>query len=72
MERTYRNNERIMIISGNNFLLGEQRQVLYSYYFSVYAYLGMGFMAKVILNYYDVEIQLWQLLKNSKSWLLQY
>ena len=55
----YRNDQRIMFISGNNFQLGRQR-TSYSYYFSRYPTCWGWATWKRAWQYFDLDIQLWE------------
>ncbi|MEH2331847.1 CmcI family methyltransferase [Nostoc sp.] len=63
----YRDNERITIISGNNFQFGRKRTE-YSYYFSRYSHIWGWATWRRAWNKYDVSIQKWNHLKGI-SWL---
>ena len=61
----YRNDERIMHISGNNFQLGNNK-INYSYYFSKYAH-GWGWATwQRAWKYFDLTIQTWPEFKQAK------
>ena len=64
----YRDDERVMHISGDNWLFG-QKQISYSYLFSHYC-LSWGWASwRRAFRHYDPEIKLWPMLRNT-SWLL--
>lgn len=64
----YRDDERVMHISGNNWLFG-QKQTSYSYFFSHYC-LSWGWASwRRAFRHYDPEIKLWPVLRNT-SWLM--
>ena len=64
----YRDDERVMHISGNNWLFG-QKETPFSYLFSNYC-LSWGWATwSRAFQYYDYEIQLWPTLRDT-SWLL--
>jgi hypothetical protein len=64
----YRDDERVMHISGNNWLFG-QKQTSYSYFFSHYC-LSWGWASwRRAFRHYDPEIKLWPVLRNT-SWLV--
>lgn len=54
----YRDDKRIMTISGNNFQYG-QRRTEYSYYFSRYAHVWGWATWRRAWQYYDVHMKLW-------------
>lgn len=63
----YRDDERIMCISGNNFLFGSKK-IDYSYYFSHYIhYWGWATWRRAWLHY-DRDIKIWSEIKNT-GWL---
>ncbi len=65
--KKYRDDERIMHISGNNWLFG-QKQIPYSYLFSRYS-LSWGWASwRRAFRHYDPEITTWPALRNT-SWL---
>lgn len=55
----YRHDERIMMISGDNFQLGKKRTE-YSYYFSRYPHCWGWASWRRAWQYYDSEMKLWQ------------
>ncbi|MFA6331904.1 MAG: hypothetical protein WCX22_03035 [Methanoregula sp.] len=63
----YRDDERVMMISGDNFLFG-RRQTEYSYYFSRYPLMWGWATWKRAWNNYDVSMQLWPSLRDG-NWL---
>ncbi|AHJ28187.1 FkbM family methyltransferase [Nodularia spumigena CS-584] len=63
----YRDNENIMIISGNNLQFGRKRTED-SYYFSRYSHIWGWATWRRAWNKYDVSIEIWDSLKES-SWL---
>lgn len=63
----YRNDERIMIISGDNFQLGNKRTE-YSYYFSKYNHIWGWASWHRAWKCYDVKMNLWPEVKKEK-WL---
>lgn len=64
----YRDDERVMHISGNNFLF-HQKSMPFSYFFSHYC-LSWGWATwRRAFQYYDPEIKLWPTLADT-SWLL--
>jgi hypothetical protein len=64
----YRDDERVMLVSGDNFLLGA-RQSRDSYYFSRYALVWGWASWRRAWRHYDVDISLWPELRGT-SWLL--
>lgn len=63
----YRYDERVMMISGDNFQFGRQRTE-YSYYFSRYVHIwGWGTWRRA-WKYYDVNMKLWPLIRDG-MWL---
>lgn len=64
----YREDERVMLISGDNFLLGK-KEIPHSYYFSRYA-LTWGWASwRRAWQHFDVDIKLWPQLRET-DWLL--
>lgn len=66
----YRDDPRIMMISGNNFQKDKTSE--YSYYFSAYCHVWGWASWKRVWQKYDVEIKLWPEVKNKnliESWL---
>jgi hypothetical protein len=63
----YRDDERIMMISGDNFQFGRKRTP-YSYYFSLYTHIWGWASWRRAWKHYDVEMKLWPEIKNG-SWL---
>jgi hypothetical protein len=67
--KRYRDDERIMIISGNNFQFGRQRTE-HSYYFSRYTHSWGWATWRRAWEYYDFEMKLWPKIRDSE--LLKY
>jgi len=63
----YRYDERIMIISGNNYQRGINR-INYSYYFSRYPHIWGWASWRRSWQYYDLDIKLWPEVRDNK-WL---
>ncbi len=63
----YRDDKRIMVISGDNFQFGRKRTE-YSYYFSIYNHCWGWATWRRAWQYYDVEMKLWGEIKNG-NWL---
>ena len=63
----YREDERIMVISGNNFQSGQQR-TNYSYYFSRYNHCWGWASWRRAWQHYDVEMKLWPQIRDN-HWL---
>jgi len=63
----YRHDSRIMTISGDNFQFGQKR-TQDSYYFSRYNHCWGWASWRRAWNYYDVEMQLWSVIKEG-NWL---
>lgn len=63
----YRYDNRIMIISGDNFQFGHRRTD-YSYYFSKYAHIWGWASWRRAWNFYDLEMKLWPEIKEN-GWL---
>ncbi|MBE9046125.1 glycosyltransferase family 2 protein [Pleurocapsales cyanobacterium LEGE 10410] len=63
----YRDDERIMAISGNNFQLGRKRTD-YSYYFSRYNHCWGWATWRRAWQHYDLEMKLWQEIRDG-NWL---
>ena len=63
----YREDERIMVISGDNFQFGRKRTT-YSYYFSRYNHCWGWATWKRAWQHYDVEMKLWQQIRDN-NWL---
>ncbi|MBW4472824.1 MAG: glycosyltransferase family 2 protein [Stenomitos rutilans HA7619-LM2] len=63
----YRNDTRVMVISGNNFQFGHQR-TSDSYYFSRYNHIWGWATWRRAWRYYDVEMTLWSVIKQG-HWL---
>lgn len=61
----YRYDERIMMISGNNFQQGNARSE-YSYYFSKYTHIWGWASWRRAWKYYDVEMSTWSEVRESK------
>ena len=64
----YRDDERVMMISGDNFQFGKQRTE-YSYYFSRYVHIWGWATWKRAWNYYDISMNLWPLIRDG-DWLM--
>lgn len=56
--RKYREDDRVMMISGDNFQFGHRR-TLYSYYFSSYPHIWGWASWRRAWRFYDVEMSLW-------------
>jgi hypothetical protein len=65
--KKYRNDERIFVISGDNFQLGSKRTE-YSYYFSLYNHCWGWATWRRAWQYYDVEIKSWEIIRDG-NWL---
>jgi len=63
----YRNDQRIMAISGDNFQFGRKRTE-YSYYFSRYNHVWGWATWRRAWQYYDVKMRLWQEIRDG-NWL---
>jgi len=63
----YRDDGRVMMISGDNFQFGRQR-TRYSYYFSRYSHVWGWASWRRAWRHYDVDIRLWPILRET-SWL---
>jgi hypothetical protein len=63
----YRHDERIMVISGNNFQFGRSR-TNYSYYFSRYNHIWGWASWRRAWKYFDYDLKLWPKIKN-ENWL---
>jgi len=63
----YRDDERIAMISGNNFLVGKKRTE-YSYYFSRYTHIWGWASWRRAWDNYDVDMQLWPEIRDG-GWL---
>ena len=63
----YRDDERVMMISGDNFQFGRKR-TLYSYYYSHYAHIWGWSSWRRAWKKYDVTMQLWPEIRNG-NWL---
>lgn len=63
----YRNDERVMMISGDNFQLGRKRTD-YSYYFSRYNHIWGWASWRRAWKHYDVNMKLWPEIRDS-NWL---
>ena len=59
----YENDERVMMISGNNFQFGKKRTE-YSYYFSIFTHIWGWATWKRAWDYYDYNISQWPEAKN--------
>ncbi|HEX8136043.1 MAG TPA: hypothetical protein VF544_00490 [Pyrinomonadaceae bacterium] len=64
----YRHDERVMMISGDNFQDG-LRRTTYSYYFSRYVHCWGWASWRRAWRHFDIEIKLWPVLRET-SWLL--
>jgi hypothetical protein len=64
----HRHDERIMVISGDNFQLGRKR-TRYSYYFSRYAHIWGWASWRRAWRHYDVGLKLWPEIRD-KGWLI--
>jgi hypothetical protein len=64
----YRDDERIMMVSGDNFQFGKRR-TNYSYYFSKYFHIWGWATWKRAWNYYDVDMKSWPKIKDGR-WLI--
>ena len=64
----YRNDERIMLISGDNFQSGRKRTD-YSYYFSSFAHIWGWASWRRAWKYYDVDMKLWPEIEQG-DWLM--
>lgn len=62
----YKDDARIMTISGNNFQFGRKRTE-YSYYFSKYAFLWGWASWKRAWDYYDAGMRSWPEIRNNKT-----
>jgi hypothetical protein len=63
----YRDDRRVMMISGDNFQFGQKR-TSYSYYFSRYNHIWGWASWRRAWKYYDVDMKLWPEVRDS-SWL---
>ena len=63
----YRDDERIMVISGDNFQFGRKRTE-YSYYFSRYNHIWGWATWRRAWQYYDIEMKLWSKIRDG-NWL---
>jgi hypothetical protein len=63
----YRYDQRVMMISGDNFCVGDKR-TSYSYYFSRYVNIWGWATWKRAWQYYDIEMKLWDEIKQG-NWL---
>jgi hypothetical protein len=63
----YRHDQRIMVISGDNFQFGRKRTE-YSYYFSRYNHIWGWASWRRAWQYYDLKMKLWQEIRDG-SWL---
>ena len=63
----YRHDQRIMVISGDNFQFGRKRTE-YSYYFSRYNHIWGWASWRRAWQYYDLKMKLWQEISDG-SWL---
>jgi hypothetical protein len=60
----YRDDKRIMMISGSNFQFGQKRG-LYSYYFSRYSHIWGWASWRRAWQHYDVEMKLWPMVRDT-------
>lgn len=63
----YREDDRVMMISGNNFQFGRKRGS-HSYYFSCYAHIWGWASWRAAWRYYDLEMSRWPMLRDT-HWL---
>jgi len=63
----FRNDERIMMISGDNFQFGRNR-TQHSYYFSHYCHIWGWASWRRAWKYYDIDMKLWPLIRDG-MWL---
>ena len=63
----YRDDERVMMVSGANFQFGRKRTE-YSYYFSRYTHPGGWASWRRAWQYYDVQVKAWPLIRDN-HWL---
>ena len=63
----YRQDERIMMVSGDNFQFGRKRTE-YSYYFSRYSHTWGWATWKRAWQHYDVQVKLWPIIRDN-HWL---
>lgn len=66
----YRDDERVMTISGDNFLFGKKRAA-YSYYFSRYPHIWGWATWRRAWQYFDADIRLWPEIKEG-NWLADW
>lgn len=64
----YRDDERVMMISGDNFQFG-RRQKGYSYYFSLYTHIWGWASWSRAWKQYDVDMRHWALIPDRFNWL---
>jgi hypothetical protein len=64
----FRHDERVMLISGDNFQTQSKRLPESSYYFSIYNHIWGWASWRRAWRFYDVEMELWKKLKQTK-WL---
>ena len=64
----YREDERVMAVSGDNFQQGQRRSP-YSYYFSRYVHIWGWASWRRAWKFYDVEVKAWEALRET-GWLL--
>lgn len=62
----YRDDKRIMVISGDNFQFGRKRTE-YSYYFSIYNHCWGWATWRRAWQYYDIEMQYWDKIKRERQ-----
>jgi hypothetical protein len=69
----YKNDNRVMMISGDNFLMSNEVEFEYSYYFSKYHFIWGWATWKRAWDLYDVELRMWpELFKNHSFLAAQY
>jgi len=68
--KKYKDNEQIMVISGNNFQYGRKRTE-YSYYFSRYSHIWGWATWRRSWKKYDVSIKKWETLRET-TWLYDF
>lgn len=67
MLELFRDNEKIMSITGDNFQFGSRRGE-YSYYFSRYVHVWGWASWRRAWKFYDIDMKLWPMMKE-RSWL---
>lgn len=65
----FRADERVMVVSGDNFQQG-RRRTEFSYYFSRYAHIWGWASWRRAWAHYDVGMKLWPALRDDPAWLL--